>query len=238
MRGMVKTGVAADAGMPLPLLYHPKDSPFLAPLRKLSSLHLPDPPVSSPFLHVVSLFSSHAVLIASASPGLTVPFMGSHFAKKSTALLFFTQSLTGRISQTASLQKSPYPSRPCPHPACPSWCWKNPQPWGDGSSWEGPLLLLSGWGTVERQLLPTTHPRLHNLTSLTKPSSGELRMQKLKFHLVRTRGLRRFEAWSRSVYSQTCYTYCQGFLPYFYPSGPFTCIFFKTSPNFSCVVCG
>ena len=25
-----------------------------------------------------------------------------------------------------------------------------------------------------------------------------------------------FKAWSRSVYSQTCYAYCQGFLPYFF----------------------
>ena len=47
-----------------------------------------------------------------------------------------------------------------------------------------------------------------------------------------------FQAWSRSVYSHTCYAYCQGFLP----SGPFTCFFFcfffQTSPNFSCVGCG
>ena len=34
-----------------------------------------------------------------------------------------------------------------------------------------------------------------------------------------------FKAWSRSVYSHTCYAYCQGFLPYFYTFGPFTCIF-------------
>ena len=47
-----------------------------------------------------------------------------------------------------------------------------------------------------------------------------------------------FKAWSMSVYSYTCYAYRQGFLPYFYPSGPFTCIFFKTSPDFSCVGCG
>ena len=42
-----------------------------------------------------------------------------------------------------------------------------------------------------------------------------------------------FNAWSRSVYSLTCYAYCwEFFLAYFYPSGPFTCIFSKTSPNF------
>ena len=45
------------------------------------------------------------------------------------------------------------------------------------------------------------------------------------------------KAWSRSVYSPTCYAYCQEFLPYFYPSGPFTCIFSKTSPNFSRIGC-
>ena len=41
-----------------------------------------------------------------------------------------------------------------------------------------------------------------------------------------------FKAWSRSVYSHTCYAYCQGFLPYVYSSSPFTCIFDKTSPDF------
>ena len=41
-----------------------------------------------------------------------------------------------------------------------------------------------------------------------------------------------FKAWSRSVYSQTCYAYCQGFLSYFYPPGPFTCIFSKPLPIF------
>ena len=39
-----------------------------------------------------------------------------------------------------------------------------------------------------------------------------------------------FKAWSRSVYSHKCYAYCQGFFPYFYPSGPFTCIFPKPLP--------
>ena len=48
-----------------------------------------------------------------------------------------------------------------------------------------------------------------------------------------------FKAWSRSVYSYTCYAYCQGFLPcLFYPSGPFTCIFSETSPDFSSLGCG
>ena len=43
-----------------------------------------------------------------------------------------------------------------------------------------------------------------------------------------------FKAWSRSVYSHTCYAYCQGFLScLFLHFGPFTCIFSKTSPDFS-----
>ena len=43
-----------------------------------------------------------------------------------------------------------------------------------------------------------------------------------------------FKAWSKSVYSHTRYAYCQGFLlVYFYTSSPFTCIFSKTSPDFS-----
>ena len=48
-----------------------------------------------------------------------------------------------------------------------------------------------------------------------------------------------FKAWSRSVYSHTCYVKCQGFLPcLFLPSGPFTCIFSKTADDISCVGCG
>ena len=42
-----------------------------------------------------------------------------------------------------------------------------------------------------------------------------------------------FKAWSRSVYSHTCYAYCQEFLAYFYPSSPFTCIFFQNLSWFS-----
>ena len=41
-----------------------------------------------------------------------------------------------------------------------------------------------------------------------------------------------FKAWSKSVYSHTCYAYCQGFLSYFYTSGPFTCIFFENLSRF------
>ena len=64
---------------------------------------------------------------------------------------------------------------------------------------------------------------------LRDPCSGELQT-----HLRRTqlKGSP-FQAWSRSVYCTACYAYCQDFfLANFYPSGPFTCIFSKTSPEF------
>ena len=41
-----------------------------------------------------------------------------------------------------------------------------------------------------------------------------------------------FKAWSGSVCGYACCACCQGFLPYFYRSSPFTCIFSKTSLNF------
>ena len=67
------------------------------------------------------------------------------------------------------------------------------------------------------------------------PRSGELRTQKLKSHLVRTELKRSpFQAWSRSVYSHTCYAYCQGFLPcLFLPFRSIHLRFFpKSLPNF------
>ena len=53
----------------------------------------------------------------------------------------------------------------------------------------------------------------HHRQSLNR-DSGELRTQKLKSHLNENTELMRspFKAWSRSVYSHTCYAYCQGFL--------------------------
>ena len=70
--------------------------------------------------------------------------------------------------------------------------------------------------------------------SLSQPRSGELRTQKLKSHLVRTQslnvlpfkpGVGQYKAIHATL---TARNY---FLAYFYPSGPFTCIFSKTSPN-------
>ena len=55
-------------------------------------------------------------------------------------------------------------------------------------------------------------------------------------------GLKRspFKACSRSLYSQICSAYCQGFVPcLFLPLRSIHLhLFFKTSPDFSCVGCG
>ena len=66
------------------------------------------------------------------------------------------------------------------------------------------------------------------------PRSGELRTQKLKSHLVRTELKRSlFKAWSTSVYSHTCYAYCQGFLPcFFLPSCSIHLHFFQNLSRF------
>ena len=68
--------------------------------------------------------------------------------------------------------------------------------------------------------------------------SGELRMQKLKSHLVRTQslnvlplkpGVGRYIA----IHMLRLLPRISFFLAYFYTSGPFTFIFSKTSPDFS-----
>ena len=68
------------------------------------------------------------------------------------------------------------------------------------------------------------------------PRSGELRTQKLKSHLVRTLSLNVLPLKSGvGQYIAMHATLAAGnvFLAYFYPSGPFTCIFFpENSPDF------
>ena len=72
-------------------------------------------------------------------------------------------------------------------------------------------------------------------SSLT-PRSGELRTQKLKSHLVRTQsfnvlplepGVGQYIALHATLFARDF------FLAYFYTSGSFTCIFSKTTPDFS-----
>ena len=70
--------------------------------------------------------------------------------------------------------------------------------------------------------------------------SGELRTQKLKSHLVRTQSLNVLPlkpGVGQYIATHATLTARDFFLAYFYTSGPFTCIFSKTSPNFPCVGC-
>ena len=67
------------------------------------------------------------------------------------------------------------------------------------------------------------------------PCSGELRTQKLKSHLVRTQSLNELPlkpGVGQYIAVHATLTARDVFLAYFYPSGPFTCIFSKTSPDF------
>ena len=78
-------------------------------------------------------------------------------------------------------------------------------------------------------------------TPAQHPRSGELRTQKLKSHLVRTLSLNVLPlnpGVGRYIATHATLTARDFFLANFYPSGPFTCIFSKTSPDFFCVGCG
>ena len=77
------------------------------------------------------------------------------------------------------------------------------------------------------------------LSSLNR--SGELRTQKLKSHLVRTQSLNVLAlkpGLGQYIAIHATLTARDFFLTYFYPSSPFTCIFSKPLPIFSCVGCG
>ena len=74
------------------------------------------------------------------------------------------------------------------------------------------------------------------LVTVSMPRSGELRTQKLKSHLARTQSLNVLPLKpevSQYIAVHASLTARDFFLAYFYTSGPFTCIFSKTSPNFS-----
>ena len=73
-----------------------------------------------------------------------------------------------------------------------------------------------------------------SLVVLSKPRSGELRTQKLKSHLVRTQSLNVLPlkpGVGQYIALHATLTARDFFLAYFYTSGPFTCIFSKTSPD-------
>ena len=68
-----------------------------------------------------------------------------------------------------------------------------------------------------------------------EPRSGELWTQKLKSHLMRTQSLKVLPlkpGVGQYIAMDATLTAKDFFLANFYPSGPFTGIFSKTSPNF------
>ena len=76
---------------------------------------------------------------------------------------------------------------------------------------------------------------------LSCPGSGELRAQKLKSHLVGTQSLNVLPlkpGVGQYIAIHATLTARDFFLVYFYLSGPFICIFSKTSPDFFCVGSG
>ena len=75
----------------------------------------------------------------------------------------------------------------------------------------------------------------------TDPRGGELRTQKLKSHLMRTQSLKVLllkPGVGQYIAMHATLTARDFFLANFYPSSPFTCIFSKPLPSFSCVSCG
>ena len=69
--------------------------------------------------------------------------------------------------------------------------------------------------------------------------SEELRTQKLKSHLGRTQSLKVLllkPGIGQYIVIHATLTARDFFLAYFYPSGPFTCIFPKTFPDFFCML--
>ena len=67
------------------------------------------------------------------------------------------------------------------------------------------------------------------------PSGGELRTHKLKSHLMRTQSLEVLSLKpevAQYIAMHAVLTARDFFLANFHPSGPFTCIFSKTSPKF------
>ena len=81
----------------------------------------------------------------------------------------------------------------------------------------------------------------HAASTLLVPRGGELRTQKLKSQLVRTQSLNVLPlkpGVGQYIAIHATLTARDFFLAYFYPSGPFTCIFSNTSPDFSRVGCG
>ena len=88
---------------------------------------------------------------------------------------------------------------------------------------------------VSYDSLSSHRPAFLGLWSPRWPRIGELRTQKLKSHLMRTQSLMVLPlkpGVGLYIAMHATLTARDSFLTYFYPSGPFTCIFSKTSPEF------
>ena len=107
-----------------------------------------------------------------------------------------------------------------------------------------PTVLPADRAEKRKKLLKTTATTYASVAAaaaavllllLLLPRSGELRTQKLKSRLVRTQSLNVLPLKSgvgRYIAIHATLTARNFFLVYFYPSGPFTCIFAKTSSTF------
>ena len=111
--------------------------------------------------------------------------------------------------------------------------------WGTTDNFTTSFLHFSLFSTALWDL-PNSRP-VHSLMLSSHPRSGELRTQKLKSHLVRTQSLNVLPlkpGVGQYLSIHATLTARDFFLAYFFPSCPFTCIFSKTFPDFSCVGCG
>ena len=99
------------------------------------------------------------------------------------------------------------------------------------------IMMMGVWVWVCVCVTMCVRTRLFN----SRSHSGELRTQKLKSHLVRTQSLNVLPlkpGVGQYIAMHATLTSRDFFFAYFYPSGPFTCIFSSTSLDFSCVGCG
>ena len=84
-------------------------------------------------------------------------------------------------------------------------------------------------------------PEVHLDFTKINPAVGSCGCRNLKSHLVRIQSLNVLHlkpGVGQYIAIHATLTARDFFLAYFYPFGPFTCIFSKTFPDFFCVGCG
>ena len=96
------------------------------------------------------------------------------------------------------------------------------------------VVLVSDSAFCVHTVMCTRH-RVRRRHDSLRPRSGELRTQKLKSHLVRTLSLNVLPfkpGVGQYIAIHATLTAREFFLDYFYPSSPFTCIFFQNLSQF------